>query len=70
MKREERKKRKKEEKEERKKRTKKERKKEKKKEAKEVYAAHNTKALKKHNITHIVTCTVGVVPPFPEVKGG
>jgi len=33
----------------------------------DVYAAHNTKELKKRNITHIVTCTVGVVPPFPDV---
>jgi len=32
----------------------------------DVYAAHNTKELKKRNITHIVTCTVGVVPPFPD----
>jgi len=32
----------------------------------DVYAAHNTKELKKRNITHIVTCTVGVAPPFPE----
>jgi len=32
----------------------------------DVYAAHNSKELKKRNITHIVTCTVGVVPPFPE----
>lgn len=32
----------------------------------DVYAAHNTKELKKRNITHIVTCTVGVSPPFPE----
>jgi hypothetical protein len=32
----------------------------------DVYAAHNTKELKKRKITHIVTCTVGVAPPFPE----
>jgi len=32
----------------------------------DVYAAHNTKELKKRKITHIVTCTVGVVPPYPE----
>jgi hypothetical protein len=32
----------------------------------DVYAAHNTRELKKRNITHIVTCTVGVAPPFPE----
>jgi len=32
----------------------------------DVYAAHNSQELKKRNITHIVTCTVGVVPPFPE----
>lgn len=32
----------------------------------DVYAAHNTKALKEHNITHILTCTVGVAPPFPK----
>jgi len=32
----------------------------------DVYAAHNTRELKKRNITHIVTCTVGVVPPFPD----
>jgi len=32
----------------------------------DVYAAHNAKELKRRNITHIVTCTVGVVPPFPE----
>jgi len=32
----------------------------------DVYAAHNSKALLNHKITHIVTCTVGVVPPFPE----
>jgi len=32
----------------------------------DVYAAHNTRELKKRNITHIVTCTVGVAPPFPD----
>jgi len=32
----------------------------------DVYAAHNTKELKARKFTHIVTCTVGVVPPFPE----
>jgi len=32
----------------------------------DVYAAHNTKALNNHKITHIVTCAVGVYPPFPE----
>jgi len=33
----------------------------------DVYAAHNTKELKNRNITHIVTCTVGIVPPFPQL---
>jgi len=32
----------------------------------DVYAAHNSQELKKRNITHIVTCTVGVEPPYPE----
>jgi len=32
----------------------------------DVYAAHNAKELKRRNITHIVTATVGVAPPFPE----
>jgi hypothetical protein len=33
----------------------------------DVYAAHNTQEQKNRSITHIVTCTVGVLPPFPEV---
>jgi len=32
----------------------------------DVYAAHNSKELKRRKITHIVTCTVGVHPPYPE----
>jgi len=32
----------------------------------DVYAAHNSKELQKRNITHVVTCTVGVAPPYPE----
>jgi protein-tyrosine phosphatase len=32
----------------------------------DVYAAHNSRELKNRNITHIVTCTVGVSPPYPE----
>jgi len=32
----------------------------------DVYAAHNSQELKKRSITHIVTCTVGVAPAFPD----
>eukprot|EP00026_Physarum_polycephalum_P017477 Phypoly_transcript_18717.p1 GENE.Phypoly_transcript_18717~~Phypoly_transcript_18717.p1 ORF type:complete len:210 (+),score=33.86 Phypoly_transcript_18717:110-739(+) len=32
----------------------------------DVYAAHNTQELKNRKFTHILTCTVGVTPPFPD----